>query len=141
VSRILYKNISKGDALQILHYLVLEKYCYKSYRSLSSILKVNESKAKISSLKAYKIFYENFFQEGVRKIIRYLTVIVRSLDQSLRNFQIMLQVDDYSCVRHPPGHRLSESACERAHELGVPMRWVCCSSLRWRWNVVCPCVG
>jgi hypothetical protein len=38
-------------------------------------------------------------------------------------------VDDYSFVRHPPGHRLSESACERAHELGVPVRWVCRSSL------------
>jgi hypothetical protein len=71
-------------------------------------------------------------------------------------------VDDYSCVRHPPGHRLSESSCERAHELGVPMRWVCRSSLRremercvplcredahelgvsfslrQRWNVMCP---
>jgi hypothetical protein len=50
-------------------------------------------------------------------------------------------VDDYSCMRHPPGHILSESAYERAHELGVRMRWVCCSSLRRRWNVVCPCVG
>jgi hypothetical protein len=39
-------------------------------------------------------------------------------------------VDDYSCVRHPLGHRLSESACEEARELGVPMRWVCCHSLR-----------
>jgi hypothetical protein len=28
-------------------------------------------------------------------------------------------VDDYSFMRHPPGHRLSESACERAHEMGV----------------------
>jgi hypothetical protein len=50
-------------------------------------------------------------------------------------------VDDYNCVRHPPGHRLSESTQERSHELGVPMRWVCCFSLRWRRNVVCPCVG
>jgi hypothetical protein len=40
-----------------------------------------------------------------------------------------MSVDDYSFVRHPPRHRLSESACERAHELGVPMRWVCHSSL------------
>ena len=50
-------------------------------------------------------------------------------------------VDDYNYVRHPPGHRVSESACERAHELGVPMRWVCRSSLRLRRNVLCPCVG
>jgi hypothetical protein len=50
-------------------------------------------------------------------------------------------VDDYSFVRHPPGHRVSESTCERAHELGVPMRWVCYSSLRLRWNAVCLCVG
>ena len=28
-------------------------------------------------------------------------------------------VDDYNCVRHPLGHRLIESSCERAHELGV----------------------
>jgi hypothetical protein len=28
-------------------------------------------------------------------------------------------VDDYSCVRHPPGHRLIESTRERVHELGV----------------------
>jgi hypothetical protein len=26
---------------------------------------------------------------------------------------------------------------EEAHELGVPMHWVCSSSLRQRWNVVC----
>jgi hypothetical protein len=45
----------------------------------------------------------------------------------LCNFNV---VDDYSCVRHPPGHRMSELACERAHELGVPMRWVCRFSLR-----------
>jgi hypothetical protein len=28
-------------------------------------------------------------------------------------------VDDYNFVRHPLGHRLSESACERTHEMGV----------------------
>jgi hypothetical protein len=28
-------------------------------------------------------------------------------------------VDDYSFVRHPPRHRLGESACERAREMGV----------------------
>jgi hypothetical protein len=69
-------------------------------------------------------------------------------------------VDDYNFVRHPPGHKLSELACERAHEMGVsflsetemercvplcgvkmPMRWVCRSSLRLRWNDVCPYVG
>jgi hypothetical protein len=60
---------------------------------------------------------------------------------NLRTVQGIPSVDDYSFVRHPPGHRLSESTCERAHELGVPMRWVCRSSLRLRWNVVCPCVG
>jgi hypothetical protein len=50
-------------------------------------------------------------------------------------------VDDYNCVRHPPRHGLSESTCEKAHKLGVPMRWVCRSSLKLRWNVVCPSVG
>jgi hypothetical protein len=28
-------------------------------------------------------------------------------------------VDDYSCMIHSLGHILSESACERVHELGV----------------------
>jgi hypothetical protein len=68
-------------------------------------------------------------------------------------------VDDYSCVRHPLGHRLSESACERAHQMGVlflsKMEMERCVplcredahelgvsfSLRQRWNLVCPCVG
>jgi hypothetical protein len=53
---------------------------------------VDKIKAKISSLKAYNIFYENFLQEGVRKIIRDLIVIVSSLDQSFRNSRIMIQV-------------------------------------------------
>jgi hypothetical protein len=30
---------------------------------------------------------------------------------------------------------------EEAHELGVSMRLVCHSSLRRRWNIVCPCEG
>ena len=34
---------------------------------------------------------------------------------------------------------MSESAYERDHELGVPMRLVCGSSLRWIWNVVTLC--
>jgi hypothetical protein len=57
-------------------------------------------------------------------------------------------VDDYSFLRHPLGHILSESACERAHEMGVsmcvplygvkiPMRWVC----HLRLNDVYPCEG
>jgi hypothetical protein len=50
-------------------------------------------------------------------------------------------VDDYNFVRHPPGHGLSESTCVRDHELGVPMIWVCHSSLRLRWIVVCPYMG
>jgi hypothetical protein len=30
---------------------------------------------------------------------------------------------------------------EEAHDLGVPIRWVCRSSLIWIWNIVCPCKG
>jgi bloom syndrome protein len=52
VSRVWYKNLSKGDASHILHRLVLEDFVVEDimksdvYRSLSSILKMNESKAK-----------------------------------------------------------------------------------------------
>jgi hypothetical protein len=35
-------------------------------------------------------------------------------------------VDDYSCVRHPPGHRPERE----------PLSWVCGSYLRQNWNVV-----
>jgi hypothetical protein len=35
-------------------------------------------------------------------------------------------VDDYNCVRHPPGHRPERE----------PLRWVCGSYLRQNWNVV-----
>jgi len=52
----------------------------------------------------------------------------------------LIYVDDY-CVRNPLGHKLSESVWEEAHELGVPMRWVCGSSLRRRRNDLFPCVG
>jgi hypothetical protein len=74
-------------------------------------------------------------------IVGWRPITLLNVAYKILNKSMVLCVDDYSCVRHPPGHRLSESACERAHELGVPMRWVCGSSLRWRWNIVCPCVG
>jgi hypothetical protein len=38
----------------------------------------------------------------------------------------IIMVDDYSCVRHPPGHRPERE----------PLRWVCGSYLRQSWNVV-----
>ena len=51
-----------------------------------------------------------------------------------------LQLCETSSMTHSP-LRQSEMTCERAHELGVPMWWVCCSSLRLRWDGVCPYVG
>jgi hypothetical protein len=38
----------------------------------------------------------------------------------------MKPVDDYNCVRHPPGYRPKRE----------PMIWVCGSYLRKKWNFV-----
>jgi hypothetical protein len=70
----------------------------------------------------------------VRCKLNIKTMNIRGMQSSHYLIQIVDNVDDYSCVRHPPRHRLSR--LERN-----PMSWVCGSSLRQRRNVVCPCVG
>jgi hypothetical protein len=44
----------------------------------------------------------------------------------MENASLGGSVDDYSCVRHPPGHRPERE----------PLSWVCSSYLRQNWNVV-----